>query len=91
MIETVNKTLVVGKETSEVADALRELILDIRAGKDIAAIASENLPGVVTAVEGYDKIDEEIKHESRADTSGYVVAQIFKGLDTKVGDDAPSA
>lgn len=77
-VVTVEKVLVVGKESSEVADSLSELIKDIKAGKDVSLIAAENLPGLVKAVDGYDKMDDEMKHSSRNATvaySGYVVAE----------------
>jgi len=83
-VETVEKTLVVGKECGEVFDALKELILDIRAGKDVGMLAAENLAGLMVAVDGYEQLGPEIKHESRSATLGYGVAQIGSALDTEV-------
>lgn len=70
-VETKQKTLVVGKESSEVVDAIGELISDIKAGKDVAAIATENLSNLMEAVKGYEMISLEAKHSSRNATAAY--------------------
>lgn len=77
-VETKERILVVGKESLEVTESLAELVKDIKAGKDVSVIAAENLPGLVKAIEGYDKIDDEMKHKSRNATiaySGYAIAE----------------
>lgn len=77
-VETVKVEMEVGKESKDVADALHDLIEDIKAGKDVGAIATENLPGIMSAVNGYDKLDDEMKHKSRNATvaySGYKLAE----------------
>lgn len=77
-VQTVPKTLNVGKESSEVVDSLGELVKDIKAGKDISLIAAENLPSLLVAIDGFEKLDEEMKHKSRNATvaySGYVIAE----------------
>ena len=77
-VQTVAKTLNVGKETSEVADSLAGLVKDIKDGKDVGTIAAENLPSLMTAINGFEMIDDEMKHKSRNATAaytGYVVAE----------------
>lgn len=81
-VNLVDKQLKVGKETAEVGDFLAELIKDIKAKKDIATIASENLQNLYQAVEGYEKLDDEAKHESRSETLGYILGQIGEALDS---------
>lgn len=79
-MESVKKELLVGKESAEVIDAIAELVKDIRAGKDVALIATENLTGLVTAVEGYDKIGAELGGELRNHTASYLVSQVLDAL-----------
>ncbi len=83
-VQLVEKTLKCGKESSEVFDALRDLVVDIRAGKKVAIIAAENLPGLMTAIDGYEQLGAEAKHESRTATLGYGVAQIGGAMDAPV-------
>ncbi len=79
-VETVEKTLVVGKESSEIVDGVHDLIQDIREGKDIAVIAAENLPNLIAMIDGYDKLSAEIKHESRNATIAYAGAKVADAL-----------
>lgn len=70
-MESVKVEIEVAKESKEVVDAVVELIADIRAGKDISLIAGENLPGLLKAVEGVDKLGEEMKSNLRNETISY--------------------
>lgn len=70
-VQTEKVELEVGKESKDVYDALADLVEDIKAGKDVSAIAAENLPGVMEAVEGFDQLDDEFKHKSRNATLAY--------------------
>lgn len=77
-MEIVKRELEVGKDSIEIAEGLKELILDIRAGKDIAAITAENLPSLITMVDGYENLSAEMKHTSRNATiaySGYCIGE----------------
>lgn len=80
-VQTIDVTIAVGKESKEVADALSELVADIKAGKDISVIAAENLPGVMKAVEGFDQLDDEQKAPSRHATRAYIGMKISESLD----------
>lgn len=79
-VQTVKVELEVGKETKEVADCLRRVIEDIRAKKPIAEIASGNLSSLYTAVEGFDKVDDEFKHKTRNQTGAYAGLQLTEAL-----------
>lgn len=57
----IDETVKVPKELNEVRTALVGLIADIKAGKDIATIATENLGALVAAVGGADQLDDEVK------------------------------
>lgn len=79
-MSNVKVEIEVGKETKEVADALKALILDIKAKKDISLIAAENLSSLLKAVEGVDKLDDELKSSARNATIAYVGLQISEAL-----------
>ncbi|TXG77621.1 hypothetical protein E6Q11_02510 [Candidatus Dojkabacteria bacterium] len=49
------------KELDDVLVLMIELAKDIKAGKDVALIASENLPGLMAAFSGADQIAAELK------------------------------
>lgn len=82
-VETIDVQIQVGKESKELADALSELVKDIREGKNIGEISSENLPGIVQAVDGYDKLDDEQKAPSRHATRAYIGMKISEAIDEK--------
>jgi hypothetical protein len=71
----------VGKETSEIGEWAAAVIKDMRAGKEISEIAAGNLQGLYTAVEGFEKLDDEAKHASRTHTLGYITAKIGEAID----------
>lgn len=79
-VETVEVTIEVGKETKEVADAIHDLIVDIKEGKDITAITAENLSGLMKAIEGFDKLDDEQKHKTRNATDAYAAMKLTDAL-----------
>ena len=79
-MEKVNHTLEVGKDFKEVVDFLRGLLDDIRAKKEVAAIAAENLPLLMAAVDGYDNLDDAVKGENLDDSAAYLVQQLLQAL-----------
>jgi len=62
------------------------LIQDFKAKKDIAAIAAENLPGLMAAVTGYESLGDEMKSSARNETVAYAGLQI---AETLAPDDKP--
>ena len=71
MIET--KTVEYAKELDDVNVALIELVKDIKAGKDIGQITSENLPTIIAAVDGADQVGKEVEMNRKValQTIGY--------------------
>ncbi len=51
----------VPKELNDVRVALNSVVADIKAGKSITEIAAGNFPKLVDAVQGIDKVGEEVK------------------------------
>lgn len=90
-METVEIKFNVGKDSKEIVDAVVEIIKDIKAKKDIAAIATENLPGLMSAVNGYENLGAEAKSNVRNETAAYAGLQLAEVLapDEKQAD-APS-
>lgn len=81
-VQTVDVTIAVGKESKDVADVLSELVKDIRDGKTFGAL-TENLTGIIKAVDGYEMLDDEQKHESKHGTRAYLSMKISEALDHK--------
>lgn len=84
-VQTVDVTIAVGKESKDVADVLAELVKDIRDGKTIGALA-ENIGGIIKAVDGYEMLDDEQRHESKHGTRAYLSMKISEALDYKKSD-----
>lgn len=76
-MDTIQSQLNVPKETKEVIDGALDLIEDIRAKKDVGVIAAENLPSLMAAFDGYDKIKGEISSAERSDLVAYVAKRVM--------------
>lgn len=72
-VEVVSKSIEMPKEASEIVEALVGVLEDALEGKGVAVIAAENLPAFMAAVEGWQKVGEEVKHESVSGAAGYLV------------------
>lgn len=79
-VQTVKKEVEVCKESSEVFEALEGLVKSIKEKKDVAVIVAENLPKVMSAVEGFDKLSDEVKNAHFYETAGLGGASIVKAL-----------
>lgn len=79
-VVTIPVTINVAKESKEVVDAVTDLIADIKAGKDVGQIAAENLPGLIAAIDGYDKLDDEMKSGARNETVAYAGLKVADSL-----------
>jgi len=76
-METVKVELEVPKETKEVFDALTSILDDVLAKKGATEIATAALPKLIGAVDGYEKISEELK-EGKDALAAYSVAELMK-------------
>lgn len=79
-IQTVAVELKVPKESKEVADAVTMLVADIRAKKPLGEIAGGALPKIITAVDGFEMLDDEVKSEHKHDLVAYLSREITKAL-----------
>lgn len=75
-MSNVTKSLEVPKEMSEVIDAVTAIVLDIKLKKPITEIIAGNLQRLMTAVDGYDQLDEEQKTPQFINAVAYLVAQL---------------
>lgn len=82
-MEFVEQVVKLPKELSEVKKALVELVADIAAKKSVAEIVSENLPLLIQAVEGFEKMGEEIKAPEAANVAALLGAEVFQALKKK--------
>lgn len=69
----------VPKEGKEIVDFVAALIADIKAKKSIAELAGE-LPKLVSAVDGFNQLGEEMKSQFDGDLEGYLVREIRNAL-----------
>lgn len=79
-VNTVPVQLNVPKESKEVVDALKALVAEIKAKKPIGEIVASALPKVITAVDGFDQVDDEIKSENKSDLIAYLSKEISSAL-----------
>ena len=82
-MEFVEQVVKMPKELSEIKKALVELVADIAAKKELAVIVSENLPLLIQAVEGFEKMGEEIKAPEAANVAALLGAEVFQALKKK--------
>lgn len=71
------------KEGKEIIDALEGLVKHFVAKKPIAE-AALLLPAVMTAVDGYDKVGEELKSDGQDELAGYLVHKLLGALKAPV-------
>ena len=70
----------VPKEMKEIIDCLKELILDAKAGKSAVEIITENWQNFMVAIEGWDKLDDEVKSEWASGGYAWFVKQMGDGF-----------
>lgn len=82
-MQTVTVSFQVGKESKEVVDAVSSIVEHFVAGKSVDQ-ALALLPAVMQAVDGYQKIAEEVKSQVADETAGYLVHKVLGVLRSKV-------
>lgn len=82
-MNVVKKEVELPKELSELSTLVVELLKDIVAKKGVTAISAENLPLLMTAVQGFDLMDEELKDDKVYDLAALMVSDIIKVLKKK--------
>lgn len=80
MITTKKLEVEVAKESYEVFEAMEGLVKDIKAKKPVAEMVGGNLGKLMTAVEGFDKISEEVKSIYFYETAGVGGAKLTRAL-----------
>lgn len=78
-MSVIKKEIEIGKELSEIVDLVAAIIVDIKAKKDIATIAAENLPALMVAVQGFDQLVPEAK-EVGIETALYAAGAVLKAI-----------
>jgi len=79
-METINIESKVPKEAKEVIDFIDGLLEDILNKKDISALAAENLPALMEAINGYEEVLEGFSGEHRATMVSYMVSVLMSRL-----------
>jgi len=78
-METVNVTLVVGKESKEVVDLIDAILEKVMAKAKIADYV-ELFDELTLAINGVQNVSEEMKDETRSNLAGYLVAKLMNRL-----------
>lgn len=68
------------KELLEVVQALVAIVEDIKAKKEIGVIVAENLPLLIKAIDGSDKIGAEIKEKEALNVALIAALELVKVL-----------
>lgn len=76
MIELVKQELSIPKELHDIKVAIVELIKDIKDKKEMGLIVGENLPLIMSAIQGYEKLGEELKSEFAPNAAAVLAAEI---------------
>lgn len=88
-MDLVKVELQVPKEMNDVREFLVKLLVDIKAKKPIAELVAGALPGLIAAVDGYNKISDEAKAKEAYNLYGLLVADVIAALTVKTP--APAA
>lgn len=80
MIE--KKEVEFAKEIDDAAKLLVDLVYDIRAKKDLSAIAAENLKGLMDTISNVDQVDDEVAASRRVAlaTIGYRIGELADAI-----------
>lgn len=78
-VETVQYTMPVPKESKEIVDAVASIVQHFKQGGSLIE-ASSLLPAVMKAVDGWDKLAEEVKSEYSDESAGYTIHKLWGSL-----------
>ena len=82
-LETIKKVdyiMSVPKESKEVVDAIEQLLLDIKAKKELSVIIAGALPKLVVAIDGYEHVPAELKSDGLDEVLAYAVHKVLGAL-----------
>lgn len=79
-VEIVKLEIGVPKEMQDVSVLLQNIVKAIKAKKGVAEIAASELADLIAAVEGYDKIGDEVKSPEASDCIALLGSGIYKAL-----------
>lgn len=72
----MNVQLNVPKESKEILDTALGIIKSVMNKEEVAVILTSNLPKLITAVDGYDKVSLELSSAERSDLLAYAVKSL---------------
>lgn len=79
-VEVVKISVEVPKEMNDIATLVIGVVQDLKAGKSPMDIAGENLPALMTAIVGFEKLGIEAQHAGAIDCGALMGAGITKAL-----------
>lgn len=82
-MELVDVNMKVPKEMKEVKDFLVKLIEDIKMKKSTSEIIAGSLAGLMLAIEGFDKLGDEVKSKESYNLYALMIADMVKAFMAK--------
>lgn len=79
-VELLKKELEVPRNVQEISDLLVGLVEDLKAKKPLSALLSENMPPLMVAIEGLDKLGEEAKSPQLYNAIALLAADLARVL-----------
>jgi hypothetical protein len=79
-MELVQETVMLPKEAKEVKDAIVEIVVALKSGKPVVQVVLEELPKLQLAVDGYNKIPEEMKSKEAYVLGGMLGGQLLAAI-----------
>jgi len=78
-MDKVKYEMEIPKEGKEIIDAVAEIVAHFKQGKPLAD-AALLLPAVLQAVDGWDKLGDEVKSDGKDELAGYLVHKVLGAL-----------
>ena len=78
-VQKVEVKMMVPKEVKEIIDAVTGLVGHFIKGGDIIG-AAPLIPSLMTAVDGYEKVGEELKSDGQEEAVAYTVHKVWESL-----------
>lgn len=80
MVEKVKVELDVPKELKEVIDVAAGLVAHFRNGGDLAG-ATAMIPMLMAAIDGFEKLDDEMKSDGKDEAAAYMMHKMWEALE----------
>lgn len=80
MVELVQETVSIPKESKEVKDCIVDVVTKMKAGVPLVQLVVAELPALEKAVAGFSALPEELKAKEEAVLAGLLAGQLIAAL-----------